>query len=53
LTYRNILNHADSAGKPDMLSLSWADVWMKENGKWKVGAIHLISERVERMPGGS
>jgi hypothetical protein len=52
LTYRNILNHTDSAGKPDMLYLTWADVWVKENGKWKVGAIHLISERVEPIVGG-
>jgi hypothetical protein len=30
LTYRNVLNHTDSAGKPDMLYLSWADVWVKQ-----------------------
>lgn len=53
LTYRNVLNHTDSAGKPDMLYLSWADVWVKQDGKWKVGAIHLISERVEPIPGRS
>jgi hypothetical protein len=52
LTYRNILNHTDSAGKPDMLYLTWADVWVKEDGKWKIGAIHLISERVEPIVGG-
>jgi ketosteroid isomerase-like protein len=51
LTYRNILNHTDPAGKPDMLSLTWADVWVKENGKWKVGTTHLITERVEPMVG--
>jgi Domain of unknown function (DUF4440) len=52
LTYRNILNHTDSAGKPDMLYLTWADVWVKEDGKWKIGAIHLISERAEPIVGG-
>jgi Domain of unknown function (DUF4440) len=53
LTYRNVLNHTDSAGKPDLLYFSWADVWVKENGKWKVRAIHVISKRVEPIPGGS
>jgi hypothetical protein len=53
LTYRNVLNHTDSAGMPDMLYFSWADVWVKEDGKWKVGAIHVISKRVEPIPGGS
>jgi hypothetical protein len=53
LTYRNVLNHIDSAGKPDILYFSWADVWVKENGKWKVSAIHLISKRVEPIPGSS
>ena len=42
--------HADSAGKPDRLYLSWTDVWVKKDGKWKVRAIHVISERVEPIP---
>ena len=51
LSYRNIIDHTDASGKPDKLHLSWADVFAKENGEWKIRASHLISERVEPRAG--
>ena len=47
LTYRNILNGTDDFGKADTEYYSWADIYIKENGKWKIGAIHNIDARIE------
>ena len=47
LTYRNILNGTDDFGKADTEYYSWADIYIKENGKWKIGAIHNIAARIE------
>jgi hypothetical protein len=48
MSYRNVLRHTDADGSPDMLYLSWLDVFVREHGAWKIEASHLISERIER-----
>ena len=47
LTYRNILNGTDDNGKPDIEYYSWADMYLKENGKWKLAGVHEIESRIE------
>ena len=47
LTYTNILNGTDDNGKPDTEYYSWADIYLKENGKWKVAGVHEIESRIE------
>ena len=47
LTYRNVVKHTDATGKPDTLHLSWADIFVREQGTWRIRASHLISLRVE------
>jgi len=47
LTYRNILDGTDDFGKADIEYYSWADIYIKENGKWKIGGIHNIDSRIE------
>jgi hypothetical protein len=27
--------------------MSWVDVFVREDGRWKIGASHMVSERVE------
>lgn len=46
LTYRNVLDHRAPTGRPDTLRLTWADIFVEENGNWRIGASHLIDERV-------
>lgn len=48
LTYWNIVASKDASGTPETWHMSWADVVVREGGRWKIGASHLISERVER-----
>lgn len=45
LTYRNIVTEKDEMGKPLKWYFTWADFWVKEDGRWKVGAIHLVESR--------
>ena len=47
LTYTNILNGTDDNGRRDTEYYSWADIYIKENGKWKIAGIHEIEARVE------
>ncbi len=48
LTYRNIVSGTDGAtGLPETWHYSWADVFVREDGEWKIGGSHLISERSE------
>jgi ketosteroid isomerase-like protein len=42
LTYRNIVDVQHESGKRQTLHMSWADVYIKEAGEWKIGAAHLI-----------
>jgi ketosteroid isomerase-like protein len=46
LTYRNTLKGTDDNGKFDIENYNWADIYVKENGKWKIGAIHEIESRI-------
>jgi ketosteroid isomerase-like protein len=46
MTYRNVLDHVDATGRPDTLSLTWADIFIQEHDEWKIAASHLIDERV-------
>ena len=47
LTYRNVVKHTDATGKPDTLHMSWADIFVRERGTWKIRGSQLISLRVE------
>ena len=47
LTYRNTVRITDTSGKPHTLRMSWADVFVREDGEWKIGGSHLISLRAE------
>ena len=47
LTYRNTLNGTDDSGNEEIEYYSWAEIYMKENGKWKIKGLHEIESRVE------
>ncbi|MEO6654781.1 MAG: nuclear transport factor 2 family protein [Pyrinomonadaceae bacterium] len=47
LTYRNIVKGNDDKGKPETWRYNWADVFVKENGEWKIGAVYEIEDRKE------
>lgn len=47
LTYRNVLNGSDENGKSDIEHYNWADIYTRENGKWKIVGIHEIESRIE------
>jgi hypothetical protein len=47
LTYRNKLKGTDIAGIPNKEFYTWADMFKKENGAWKILASHCIDARVE------
>jgi ketosteroid isomerase-like protein len=38
LTYRNTVKEKDAMGLPKTWHYTWADVWVKEDGDWKVKA---------------
>ena len=42
LTYRNIVKELDEKGMPLTWHFTWADVWIKEEGKWKIKAQRTI-----------
>ena len=44
-TYRNIVQLKDASGKAETLHMSWASVYVKEGGEWKIGAVHLIDKK--------
>ena len=46
LSYRNSIDGTDSAGKPDIEYYDWADIYVKENGTWKIKSVHEIEGRV-------
>jgi hypothetical protein len=50
ITYRNVLKNKDASGQPDDTEyISWADVYVKEDGEWKIGAAHVIDYRTEKQ----
>ena len=36
LTYRNIVKEKDENGMPQTWHYTWADIWTKEDGRWKI-----------------
>lgn len=49
VSYRNVLKNKDASGQPDDTEyISWADVYVKENGEWKIGTAHVIDYRTEK-----
>ena len=42
LTYRNIVKEKDAMGLPQTWHYTWADIWIKEDGRWKIKAFHAI-----------
>lgn len=44
LTYRNHVRSQDSLTYPNE-HMSWADMYVKEDGRWMIGASHLIEYR--------
>ena len=47
-TYRNAVEITDASGNKQTLNMSWASVYVKEDGEWKVGAVHLIDKKSDR-----
>jgi ketosteroid isomerase-like protein len=47
LTYCNVVDVTSVDGSPSTLRMSWADVYVKEAGEWKIGGSHLIDVRQE------
>jgi len=45
LTYRNTVTVTNAGGKQETLHMSWADVYVREAGEWKIAAIHLIEKK--------
>jgi hypothetical protein len=44
-TYRNAIELKDKTGKAGTLQMTWASVYVKEDGQWKIGAVHLIDKK--------
>ncbi|MGB5008075.1 MAG: nuclear transport factor 2 family protein [Ferruginibacter sp.] len=47
LTYKNSLNGSDDAGRPNLEKYTWADMYVKEHGKWKLLSVHCIDTKIE------
>lgn len=43
LTYRNKVTEKDEFGKDQLYTWFWTDVWIKENGKWKLKDLRAIN----------
>jgi len=43
LTYRNKITEKDEFGKDQLYNWFWTDVWIKENGKWKLKDLRAIN----------
>jgi ketosteroid isomerase-like protein len=49
MTYRNIVKGTNDKGQADPPEhIAWADIYVKENGEWKIGSVHVIDYRMER-----
>lgn len=49
LTYRNVLDGTDDDGRSNKEYYSWADIYVKEDGQWKISGSHNIEARVEYL----
>jgi ketosteroid isomerase-like protein len=45
LTYRNIIKGKDDRGEAETWLYTWADIFVKEDGEWKIGSVHEIDGR--------
>ena len=43
LTYRNKVKEKDELGKDQLYTWFWTDVWVKENGRWKLKNLRAIN----------
>lgn len=43
LTYRNKIKEKDEFGKDQLYTWFWTDVWIKENGRWKLRDLRAIN----------
>ena len=48
LSYRNVVSGTDAGGKAETWHMSWVDVFVREDGRWKIGSSHMVSERLEK-----
>lgn len=49
LTYRNrVTNENTSTKAVEIEYISWADIYRKEKGKWKINAAHVVDFRMEK-----
>ena len=43
LTYRNKVTEKDESGKVTLYNWFWTDIWVKENGRWKIRVLRAIN----------
>jgi hypothetical protein len=43
LTYRNRVKEKDEFGKENLFLWFWSDIWIKENGRWKIRVLRAIN----------
>ena len=43
-----MVSGTDAGGKPETWHMSWVDVFVREDSRWKIGASQLVSETVEK-----
>ena len=43
LSYRNIVQETDEFGKPQTFVWFWVDIWVNENGSWKLKELRAIN----------
>ena len=43
LTYRNKVTEKDEFGKENLFLWFWTDVWVKENGRWKIKDLRALN----------
>ncbi|RYD73083.1 MAG: nuclear transport factor 2 family protein [Sphingobacteriales bacterium] len=50
LSYKNqVTNHNVKTNEVEKEHISWADIYVKENGKWKIGASHTVDVQIEKL----
>ncbi len=50
LTYRNRVTNENTSTKAlEIEYISWADIYRKEKGKWKISAAHVVDFRMEEQ----
>ena len=47
LTYRNVVTGKNTDGTTYKEFMTWSDVYVREDGQWKIEAVHLIDYREE------